>query len=55
MPNRIRITFIEDDSLAPVRFDVLEPAADIVVRTATVLKDRVATLCPVDEALARAS
>ncbi|NEK65838.1 MAG: cysteine hydrolase, partial [Xanthomonas perforans] len=30
------------------------PAADIRVRTATVLQDRFATLCTVDEALARA-
>jgi hypothetical protein len=29
-------------------------AADIKARTATVLKDRFATLCTVDEALARA-
>lgn len=39
MPNRIRITFIEDDSLAPVRFDVLEPAADIVVASQTIRPD----------------
>ncbi|QTD47052.1 isochorismatase family protein [Ottowia testudinis] len=31
------------------------PAAEIVARTATVLKDRFATLCTVDEALARAA
>ena len=46
---------------ATLTFDMTQPdgqplpAADIVVRTATVLKDRFATLCTVDEALARAS
>ena len=46
---------------ATLTFDMTQPsgqplpAADIVARTTTVLKDRFATLCTVDEALARAS
>ncbi len=46
---------------ATLTFDMRQPdgaplsAADIVARTATVLKDRFATLCTVDEAVARAA
>ena len=46
---------------ATLTFDMTQPdgrtlpAADIVARTATGLKDRFATLCSVDEALARAA
>ena len=46
---------------ATLTFDMTQPdgrplpAADIVARTTTVLKDRFATLCTVDEALARAA
>lgn len=53
-----QVDFVPEATLS---FDMTQPdgralpAADIVARTATVLKDRFATLCSVDEALARAA